>query len=353
MKRPLSFAPSKLKFHPSLNRERFHVTIKFWFVIVVILIFIWVEIFNQQLVKILDSNASSITTTSKALPPMTSPGQRINSLPLSTLTERYSHLHFRPAMPQTEASPDPECGTPPSFQSYFQQDQMFRSSRNEDRSIYELLFLNAKNTSSYVELGAFNGKRESNTRFFDLCLKWNGLLIEANPMKYPKLLENRPHAHCLNYAPSCNRLKEIAFHSVSFTNAAQADVANNYDNTSLTNVPCDQLTPVLVDVLGGQVTFFSLDVEGAENQVLRTVDFSKIKVDIWMVENVNQFCQRDQRCESRDESRAILQRAGYVGYADIVLGSDLFVLPNSQYDKILTSRYDPSTHRIVLMRMVR
>jgi hypothetical protein len=211
-----------------------------------------------------------------------------------------------------------------------------------------------------VELGAFNGKRESNTRFFDLCLHWDGLLIEANPLKYPKLLENRPHAHCLNYAPSCRNdddepnkgdadsttMRMIPFHSVAFTNAAQADVPNHYDNTTLVQVPCDEVTPPLLDILDGYVTLFSLDVEGAENQVLRTVDFSKVHVDIWMVETVNQFCQREEPCESRDESRAILHRAGYMGFQDVVYGSDIFVLPSSEYHKILSSRFDPTMHRI-------
>jgi hypothetical protein len=211
--------------------------------------------------------------------------------------------------------------------------------------IYELFFLAfqeqgitaAMENFTYVELGAFNGVRESNSRFFDVCLEWNGVLIEANPMKYPKLLETRPHAHCLNYAPSCSLPQQIDFHSVSFTNAAQANVPSTYDNSTLVHVPCDSLTPTLYDILGGYVTFFSLDVEGAEAMVLNTVDFSKIHVDVWMVENVNNFCQHG--CPSVIESRAILQRAGYVGYNSVVMGSDLFVRSDSMYGKVLQDRY--------------
>jgi hypothetical protein len=273
---------------------------------------------------------------------------------LSELEEKYYKYWYRPPDPRKDYQLDPTCGEPPMFQSFFEQSQMFRSSRNEDKTIYDLFFrdrdLKASNRTRsenfYVELGAFNGRRESNTRFLDLCLNWEGLLIEANPLKYPKLTENRPHAHCLNFAPSCPSPTQVAFHSVAFTNAAQANVANFYDNTSLVNVPCDRLTPALVDVLGGYVTFFSLDVEGAENQVLRTVDFDKIHVEIWMMENVNQFCQKEKKCESRDESRSILQRAGYVGYEDVVHGSDLFVLPDSKYDKLLKEKLQSSAHRI-------
>ena len=103
--------------------------------------------------------------------------------------------------------------------------------------------------------------------------------------------------------------------------------------------PCEKkgkpfiMTPPLVDLLQGHVTFFSLDVEGAEAMVLETVDFSKLSVDIWMVENVNNFCKED--CVSRQESHRLLQQAGYIGYAPIIMGSTLFVQPNSKYHQIL------------------
>lgn len=255
---------------------------------------------------------------------------------------------YRPPQPRSEYDPKNECGMSPDFSPFFRLSDAVRSFRNEDKNIYGLFFLSLyeQRTAShknftYVELGAFNGLRESNTRFFDVCLEWTGLLIEANPLKYPKLLSTRPHAHCLNYAPSCTDKEEIGFHSVSFTNAAQASVPSFYDkdNSSLVQVPCDSLTPAIVDLLGGYVTFFSLDVEGAEALILKTVDFDKVHVDIWMVEYVNHFCPKDQNCRSRDESHAILQRAGYVGYKKVVLGSTVFVKPHSIYWKILESRF--------------
>lgn len=266
------------------------------------------------------------------------------------LQRRYAKFRYRDQQPRNIITYDPsqECGTAPKFASFFEQSGKVRSFRNEDKTVYNLFFHDqqARTTATlsqqkqedkftYVELGAFNGVRESNTRFFDVCLEWTGLLIEANPLKYSKLLETRPHAHCLNYAPSCTKPQTIDFHSVSFTNAAQANVPNFYDNTSLVQVPGDRLTPTVVDILGGHVLFFSLNVEGAEAMVLQTIfgDFeTKISVDVWMVENVNHFCPPEPKgCASRDEARSILQHAGYVGFRSVVLGSDLFVRPNSRY----------------------
>eukprot|EP00934_Nitzschia_sp_Nitz4_P008507 Nitzschia sp. Nitz4//scaffold24_size164493//39583//40365//NITZ4_002314-RA/size164493-processed-gene-0.224-mRNA-1//-1//CDS//3329544072//8497//frame0 len=247
-------------------------------------------------------------------------------------------------MPRTGPVPATDCGLPPKFEEYFAQSDRFRSSREEDKTLYYLFFDNKTTTSSsqnlsYVELGAFNGIRESNTRFMDRCLGWTGLLIDANPMKYDKLLEVRPHAHCLQVAPSCSSPTEIGFHSVGYTNAAQANVPNEYDNSTLIQVPCDRFTPILKDILGGYATLVSLDVEGAEDQVLATVDFDQVHVEMWMVENVNNLCPREEDCPSRSRSRKILFGAGYVGYVDVIMGSDLFVFPNSTYDQVLSGRF--------------
>ena len=39
----------------------------------------------------------------------------------------------------------------------------------------------------FIELGAFDGKRLSNTYMLEQCFSWTGLLIEANPSNFAKL----------------------------------------------------------------------------------------------------------------------------------------------------------------------
>ena len=56
---------------------------------------------------------------------------------------------------------------------------------------------------TFVEMGALDGDRKSNTWVFEEYFKWTGLLIEANPINAQKLIINRPKVGqlCLRVYP--------------------------------------------------------------------------------------------------------------------------------------------------------
>jgi hypothetical protein len=155
------------------------------------------------------------------------------------------------------------CGTGPTFEKWFQQTGKERSRVDEDARVFEYFFLNDTNNKqrTYLELGAFDGIQESNSRFFDECLGWEGLLVEANPHMYDQIRRNRPHAHRMFFAPSCNghdarHNKTIRFHSSIHTSAGQADLVDSKDVT--VEVPCGPLTPVVMDLFSPAVIDFIL-----------------------------------------------------------------------------------------------
>ena len=103
--------------------------------------------------------------------------------------------------------PARECGRGPDFNPWWKLSlKDGRSGLQEDKFIYETFFKNQNGDfmGTYVELGAFDGWIESNTRFFDDCLGWKGLLIEGSPINYQKAVANRPYAHKMSLAPSCS-----------------------------------------------------------------------------------------------------------------------------------------------------
>ena len=57
------------------------------------------------------------------------------------------------------------------------------------------------------------------------------------------------------------------------------------------DVPCGSLTKVLLDIFpNGHVSFFSLDIEGAEPLVVGNIDFDKVFIEVMMIEIRNNFC---------------------------------------------------------------
>ena len=50
----------------------------------------------------------------------------------------------------------------------------------------------------FVECGAMDGERSSNTLWIEQNLKWNGLLIEADPYFYTQLLGKNRRAWSIN-----------------------------------------------------------------------------------------------------------------------------------------------------------
>jgi len=60
----------------------------------------------------------------------------------------------------------------------------------------------------YVECGAFDGEILSNTLFFELARNWTGLLAEANPAYYSKLLAKNRKVSIRRYFCFCLYIRQ-------------------------------------------------------------------------------------------------------------------------------------------------
>ena len=239
--------------------------------------------------------------------------------------------------------PSKECGVSPRFDGFFSLNSNQRSANNEDKWIYENLFSkdNKNNTGrapgTFVEIGAFDGMRESNSRFFEACLGWKGLLVEGQPGNYVGVLQNRPFVHKMSFAPSCSAEyervnKTVQFANYPMTNSGLKGHAKTYDAKPHVDVPCGPFTPVLEDIFAfanRRINFFSLDVEGSENLVLDTIDFTKVMIDVMMIEIENNHC--GMKCEVREQVRQKMTYEGYQRYEGLIPKSDIYVHPNSPY----------------------
>jgi FkbM family methyltransferase len=189
-------------------------------------------------------------------------------------------------------------------------DEIYRTSFDEELIVFKNMFLDGlkpKLGGFYLEMGAFDGVTEANTRFFENCLGWRGLLIEASPRTFKMLKKNRPNNHLVNAAPSCKTSSTFTMVDSDMTNAAGVEFEKAENTATISCIPMSQL---LADLSITHIDFFSLDVEGAELAVLETIDFNAVRIDVIIAESRNRLCQ--DPCPKRDAVRKLMKTSGYI-----------------------------------------
>ena len=161
---------------------------------------------------------------------------------------------------------------------------------------------------TFVELGAFDGVTYSNTFALEHCGNWTGLLIEASPRNYERLkAETRRRVHKVHSAVCSHEqqarglemsgvgsgpslaLKELDDAKPGRRSKSTARPTDPISNvTDTVKVPCQPLSSLMASAgLARGAHFLSLDVEGAEEMVLSTVDPAIFSVVLIEMSGVN------------------------------------------------------------------
>lgn len=150
---------------------------------------------------------------------------------------------------------------------------------------------------TYMEIGGLDGVTFSNTYVYNKGLNWSGVLVEASPMNYQQLVRNRPNEIANVHAGVCE--KEMDLHWVQsgsgpavggFQEFAHPDFQKRWwsedDIKNAQVIKCHTLEQILLDKVGPgfYFDFFSLDVEGAELSVLRSINFDLVGFGVILME---------------------------------------------------------------------
>jgi FkbM family methyltransferase len=128
----------------------------------------------------------------------------------------------------------------------------------------------------FVEIGAFDGLRHSNTLTLERELGWKGMLVEANPDLFDLVRVNRPNCHLRNVAVGPKTLTERARFTAngewgglrSFMPDAWRDEADRREAETKW-VRVESLRDILAEA-PKHIDYLSLDIEGAEIVVLQS-----------------------------------------------------------------------------------
>jgi len=188
------------------------------------------------------------------------------------------------------------------FLSFSRVSADYYSQCNQDRFVNENFFNNKRN-GTFVDIGAYDGITISNTYFFEKELGWRGICIEPLPNAYVQLKNNRS-AICINCAVGPNngmtnffdidakKFPELAMLSGELKYFTDAHIANlkevvaKYEGRiEIVSMAVRNINDILLEYGFFNIDFLSLDVEGAELDILNTLDFNTFKIRIMTVEN--------------------------------------------------------------------
>ena len=195
----------------------------------------------------------------------------------------------------------------------------------EDKHIHTKYFPSYRN-GIFLELGALDGVKYSNTKFFEDSLNWTGVLIEPIPSEFEKLVKNRPKCSVYHAA-----ISEKSGYIELYNHGAVSSVKDNTTieffngwhegkNIEIINVPARRLDSILHDAKIKRIDFWSLDVEGSELEVLSTMDWS---IPVYLI------CIETQESERKKQCDAILLRNGFI-FIENLAHNEIWINPSNK-----------------------
>lgn len=143
---------------------------------------------------------------------------------------------------------------------------------------------------TFFEVGANDGVTQSNTLILENNLKWNGILVEPIPSSYEKLKLNRPNCKLFNYFLCNNKKGKVIMRYDDTSKNLMASIYKKkffeFKKSQKIEVETSNFNFVVEKSNFNQVDFLSLDVEGYELEILKSIDFKKyrpyvILIEIW------------------------------------------------------------------------
>ncbi|KAL1506187.1 hypothetical protein ABEB36_005594 [Hypothenemus hampei] len=148
---------------------------------------------------------------------------------------------------------------------------------------YVLKLLNNKRNGIFVEAGAYGDGKTSKTEAFERRFNWKGLLIQPDPRHYFNLRRhNRVRSQCIHACLSPMPYpREITLHNENDVKINDIH-SNSIDNPDwlVIRVKCFPLFSLLLAMNTSSIDYLSLETDGTELQVLETLPFDRVKIEI-------------------------------------------------------------------------
>ena len=180
----------------------------------------------------------------------------------------------------------------------------FYSQCGQDKFLYKYFFRNYTKPGFFVELGALDGKKISNSLFFEESLGWNGICIEPLEEYYINLVKNRK---CYTFQEVIyDSNKEVTYISIVGNSCGLSGIKETYDNRHINRINREvishknnglksivlqeikksrTLNSILEEVNNKEIDFASIDTEGSELNVLKSINWNDTNIKVICIED--------------------------------------------------------------------
>ncbi|CAH1788713.1 unnamed protein product [Owenia fusiformis] len=170
-------------------------------------------------------------------------------------------------------------------------DAVYQGDYSKGQSAVVDKILNHKRNGFFVECGGFDGESRSNSLFFEQRRNWRGILIEADPYNFVELVNKNRKAYSSDTCLSIlHHPFEIPFklnRNLGRIMDTEDEYSNEDPDVNIVPIQCFPFYSYLLALKVTHVDYFSLDVEGLELEVLRTIPFHKITIDVISAEFIH------------------------------------------------------------------
>eukprot|EP00094_Tigriopus_californicus_P003625 TCALIF_03487-PA protein Name:"Similar to S Protein Star (Drosophila melanogaster)" AED:0.09 eAED:0.09 QI:57/0.66/0.5/0.75/0.33/0.5/4/0/291 len=164
------------------------------------------------------------------------------------------------------------------------------------------LFRNQTN-GFFIECGALDGETRSNTLGLERDLQWTGILIEGDPNSISTILSKGRKSyvvpHCLATKKETMKVSYGSYYNLGRI----VDVKPGRKEQKLVDVMCLPLFAILKALEVPQVDYFSLDVEGNELDVLKTIPWDEVNILNPIIFNGRNWIPRQRQLKKASQFR--------------------------------------------------
>ncbi len=174
---------------------------------------------------------------------------------------------------------------------------MYYSQYRQDKFLDKIVF-NGKRNGFFVDIGAHDGLAISNSLFFEKSRNWLGVCVEPNPTVFERLEQNRRSKNLNICIGSGNKI--VSFTKIEGYAEMLSGVTDRYAPNHLkriekeTSIHGGNLQTISVemkrfdaieDFNNIPIDFISIDTEGNELDIIKSIDFKNSNIKCFVIEN--------------------------------------------------------------------